>query len=102
MGGEVVGGEMRRPILFSDGKDEKQMVVGVTPVQTSPSRGPGEQQEPILVLPLDLASWWILLCSYPSSSSSPLTHSLADNPGMLAGVIGLMSLIHNFGHGRHT
>jgi hypothetical protein len=99
--GEVVGGEVGRPTSSFDGKDEKETVVGVTPVQDTPSRGLEEQQQPIHVLPLKSASWWILLCSSPSSSSSPLTHSPADIPGMLAGIIGLMSLIHKFGHGHH-
>ncbi|KIJ99261.1 hypothetical protein K443DRAFT_102558, partial [Laccaria amethystina LaAM-08-1] len=83
--GEVVGGEAGRPTSFFDGKDEKETVVGVTPVQDAPSRGLEEQQEPIHVLPLKSASWWILLYI----------------PGMLAGIIGLMSLIHKFGHGHH-
>jgi hypothetical protein len=92
--------------LFFDGKDKKQTVVGVTPVQNVLSRGLGEQQEPIHVLPLKSASWWILLCSSPSSSSFSLPHhsphSLADIPGMLAGIISLMSLIYKFSHGHQS
>lgn len=82
--GEVVGNvnvEVGRPISFSDGKDEKETVVGVTPVQNLHSE---ERQQPIHALPLKSASWWILLYI----------------PGMLAGIIGLMSLIHKFGHGH--
>ena len=59
--GEVVESvEVGRPISSFDGKDEKETVVGVTPVQSLPS---GERQEPIHALPLKSASWWILLCS---------------------------------------
>jgi hypothetical protein len=100
--GEVVGGELGRPISLFDGKDEKQTVVGVMPVNI-PSSGPGEQQEPIHVLPSKSALWWILLCSSTSTFSFSLPHhpmTPADIPGMLAGIIGLMSLIHKFSHGH--
>jgi hypothetical protein len=62
-----------RPISSLDAKDENKTVVGVTPAQNVPSRGPGKQQEPIHVLPLKSASWWIL-CSSPSPSSFSLLH----------------------------
>jgi hypothetical protein len=75
-GSEVVGGEVGRPILFLDGKGEKQTVVGVTPVQNVLSRGPGEQQEPIHVTPLKIG---FVVDKYSSVRSLPL-HFLTTHP----------------------
>ena len=78
--GEVVESvEVGRPISSFDGKDEKE-TVGVTPVQSTPSSGSGEQQEPIHALPLKSASWWILLCSSHSPSSFSLTSFPCRHP----------------------
>jgi hypothetical protein len=84
-----------RPMSFFGGKDEKQTVVGVTPVQHVLSRGPREQQKPIHT-PLKIGS--------VVDTPLPPFHFLTTHPFPLqtsqAGVIGLMSLIHNFSH-RH-